>query len=177
MMRMIDDPLSNPAMPLCESQEVVEMTDRGRYAQERPGLFERRHCRADGQPVTADLSAADRLPLERVSAVVATARIERSHPATGGGDVVADLGRVRATKWHFDRIEGIAVGVGTQQRSVVPPASDPGGNVIWGGPPGSHGRRPSRRVRYSSIVIVSTRENVPVGLSTNPIAFTYGSMT
>ena len=40
LMRMIDDPLANPRMVLRKSQELVETTDQGRYAQERRGLLD-----------------------------------------------------------------------------------------------------------------------------------------
>lgn len=110
--RIVNYPLPNLRMLLCENQELVETPNQSRHAQQRPGLVHRHH-RADGQPVTANLSASDRLPLQGVSAVVATAGIQSGHPLAGGGEIVADLRRFGATKRDFDRIKPITVGVGT----------------------------------------------------------------
>src|SRR5690606_8227114 len=68
-------------------------------------------------------------------------------------------------------------GVDPEQAAVGPAAPDPGGDVVRRGPRSGHQVLLSRRERYSSIVIVWSREEVPVGLSTKPIAWTYGSMT
>ncbi len=113
-MRMVDDPLSNPRMLLCENQQFVEPAKRRSDTQESAGLPHRGHDCPYRQLVPADLSAADRLPLQRVSTIVAAAGVEGRYPSARSAKVITHLRRSRATKWHFDLIEVITVGMGTQ---------------------------------------------------------------
>ena len=118
------------------------------------------------------------LPRQGVSAVVAAAGVEARRPSRG-----PLRGRRRSR-----RLWGRAVGCRSPRRAASwrrraaasrrPTAAGPWQQC----PPAWSTRalmaaRPSRRARYSSMVIVWSRENVPVGLSTKPIAFTYGSIT
>ena len=165
-------PAAHGGVPVDQHEDLIEAPDRLADAEQRPGLVEAGHDRTVGDAVVADAAAADRLPDQCVPSVVASAGVEQRDPLAGSAEVVADLGWSRTPHGYVEGREGRPRGVGPQQRSVVPAAPDLGGDVGWRRPRSAHGVRWSRRVRYSSIVMVCSREHVPFGLSTNPIAFT-----
>jgi hypothetical protein len=165
-------PLAHFRMTVSGGENFVKPANGFADTEQRPRLVERGHDCAGGEFVPADVATPNGLPLERVPAVVATARVEEGNPVADCTEVVTDLGWLGASYWDVEDVERFVQGVGAQQRPVVPATSDFGGNVIRCRPTAGHVALPSRRVLYSSMVIVWSRENVPVGLSTKPIAFT-----
>jgi hypothetical protein len=118
------------------------------------------------------VAPADLTENDLVSTPGVAPRIERGDPVADGEKVVADLGCLGAPHGDLDGRELRCPDVSLQERAVVPAPPDLLLDVAHRRPTLGHEARPSRRARYSSIVIVWSREKVPPGLSTNPIAFT-----